>query len=143
MIFCDTSTLAKYYVPEPESLAVQSCLDGEDQVVASELARVELMAVFHRRLREGKWTARQFQAVVRQFLRDDTANYWHWVPVDSGIIEDAVRAFMTLPQQIYLRSADCLHLVTVVHHRFDEIYTHDAHQQSAAGAFGLTFVKLD
>ena len=53
MIFCDTSTLAKYYVPEAETDAVQSHLDGEDQVMASELARVELMAVFHRRLRAG------------------------------------------------------------------------------------------
>ena len=41
MLFCDTSTLAKYYVPEAESGAVCARLDAEDQVVLSELARAE------------------------------------------------------------------------------------------------------
>jgi predicted nucleic acid-binding protein len=54
VIFCDTSALAKYYVPEAESAALASRLDAEDAVVVSELARVELMSVFHRRMRERK-----------------------------------------------------------------------------------------
>jgi predicted nucleic acid-binding protein len=52
MLFCDTSTLAKYYLSEPESDAVRARLDAEDQVLLSELARAELMGVFQRRLRE-------------------------------------------------------------------------------------------
>jgi predicted nucleic acid-binding protein len=142
MVFCDTSTLAKYYVPEAETVVVQSRLDGEDQVMASELARVELMAVFHRRLREGKWNAKEFQAVVRQFSKDDIGGYWYWAPLDSSIVEEAVTAFTTLPESIYLGSAGCLHLVTALHHNFDEIYTHDLHQQQAASAFGLNFVCI-
>jgi len=142
MIFCDTSTLAKYYVPEPETAVVQSCLDGEDQVVASELARAELMAVFHRRFREGKWTNTEIQAAVRQFMQDETASYWTWVPLDSAIVETSVRTFATLPKKIYLRTADCLHLITAVYHHFDEIYTHDEHQQKAASAFGLKFINI-
>jgi len=142
MIFCDTSTLAKYYVPEAETGAVQRHLDGEDQVMASELARVELMAVFQRRLREGKWTRTEFQAVVRQFFKDETAKYWHWVPIDGDIVEGAVRAFSSLPESLLLRSIDCLHLVTAVHENFDEIFTHDRHQQKAASAFGLNFVSI-
>jgi len=31
MIYCDTSTLAKYYVPELETPCVQARLDAEDQ----------------------------------------------------------------------------------------------------------------
>jgi hypothetical protein len=46
MIFCDTSTLAKYYVTEPESATVRSRLDAKDQVVLSESARAELMGAF-------------------------------------------------------------------------------------------------
>jgi hypothetical protein len=142
MIFCDTSTLAKYYVPEAETDAVQCHLDGEDQVMASELARVELMAVFHRRLREGKWRRNEFQAVVRQFFKDETAKYWHWLPIDGDIFEGAVRAFTSLPESLFLHSIDCLHLVTAVHENFDEIFTHDRHQQKAASAFGLNFVNI-
>src|ERR1700751_266552 len=140
MIFCDTSTLAKYYVPEAETDAVQRHLDGEDQVMASELARVELMAVFHRRLREGKWKKNEFQAVVRQFFKDETARYWHWVPIGGDIVEGAVSAFTSLPESLFLRSVDCLHLVTAVNENYDEIFTHARHQQKAASAFGLNFV---
>ena len=32
MLFCDTSTLAKYYVPEEDSVAVQARLDNENHV---------------------------------------------------------------------------------------------------------------
>jgi uncharacterized protein len=142
MIFCDTSTLAKYYVSEPETASVQCHLDKEDQVVASELAKVELMAVFHRRLREGKWTQREFQAVVRQFSKDDITGYWDWLPIESRIVEEAAKAFVTLSETVYLRSADCLHLITALRHSFGEIYTHDSHQQKAAPAFGLNFVSI-
>jgi uncharacterized protein with PIN domain len=62
VIFCDTSALAKYYVPEAESAALASRLDAEDAVVVSELARVELMSVFHRRMRERSCISRFLKA---------------------------------------------------------------------------------
>lgn len=46
-MFCDTSTLAKFYVQEAESAAVRTALDTAERVVLSELAKAELMAVFH------------------------------------------------------------------------------------------------
>ncbi len=142
MIFCDTSTLAKYYVPEAETSAIQRRLDGEPQVYLSDLARAELMGVFHRRLREGKWTSAEFQAVVRQFSKDDIANYWQWLPLDATIVEEVVKTYTTLPKDIFLRTADCLHLVTALHHGFSEIHTHDVHQTRAAGALGLKAVVV-
>ena len=75
MIFCDTSALAKYYVAEAESAALASRLDSEDEVVVSELARVELKSVFHRRMRERKWTQERFQVAARQFSRDDALKH--------------------------------------------------------------------
>lgn len=142
MLFCDTSTLAKYYVPEKDSAAVQTRLDNEDQVAFSELARAELMGVFHRRLRERKWVKGEFLAVVRQFFKDDIGGYWTWLPVDGVIVEQSVKTFTTLPENIFLRTADCLHLVTALHHGFPEIHTHDAHQIQAASALGLTAVQI-
>jgi len=142
MLFCDTSTLAKYYVPEADSAAVQTRLDKEDQVALSELARAELMGVFHRRLRERKWTRDEFLAVVRQFSKDDMGGYWTWLPLDGVIVEQTVKTFTTLPDTISLRTADCLHLVTAMHHGFSEIYTHDSHQIQAAAVVGLTAIRI-
>lgn len=142
MIFCDTSTLAKYYVNEPESAVVRAALDAEDQVMASELARAELMAVFHRRLRERIWTRADFLAVVRQFQRDDVGRFWSWLPVESALMEQAAQTYATLPDTVFLRTADCLHLLTALRSGVQEIHTHDRHQTEAAPSLGLRPVRL-
>lgn len=142
MLFCDTSTLAKYYVPEVDSALVRERLDQEDHIALSELARAELMGVFHRRLRERKWTNSEFLAAVRQFSQDDIGGYWSWLPLDGVIVEQSVKTFTTLPENIFLRTADCLHLVTALHHGFSCVHTHDAHQMAAASALGLTAARI-
>jgi len=142
MLFCDTSTLAKYYVTEPESDAVRARLDAEDHVLLSELARAELMGVFHRQVRERRWNRNAFLTVVRQFSTDEAGGYWMWAPLDGGIVEQVVRACATLPDDVFLRTADCLHLVTALRHGFSEIHTHDAHQRAGAAALGLTAIAI-
>jgi len=142
MLFCDTSTLAKYYVSEPESDAVRSRLDGEDQVLLSELARAELLGLFHRRLRQRGWDRNEFTTVVRQFSTDEGSGYWTWIPLDGEIVEQVVRLYATLPEDVLLRTADCLHLVTALRHGFGEIHTHDTHQHDGASALGLTAVAI-
>jgi predicted nucleic acid-binding protein len=142
LIFCDTSALAKYYVPEAESAALSSRLDSEDAVVVSELARVELMSVFHRRMRERKWTRERFQVAAGQFSRDDALKYWSWLPVSSHIVGAASQLYLSLPESVFLRASDCLHLVTALHEGFEEICTFDRHQQAAVHALGLTIVTI-
>jgi predicted nucleic acid-binding protein len=137
MIFCDTSAAAKLYVPELESRAIRRLLETEDEVCLSELARVELMAVFHWRLREKKWTRDQFLAAVRQFAHDDLGGFWTWLPLNPTIVNAAAKTYATLPDAVFLRSSDCLHLMTATNHRFDEIYTYDSHQAIAAPVLGL------
>ena len=142
MILCDTSTVAKLYVPEHESAAVRERLEAEDELCVSELLRPELMGVFHRRLREGKWTRADFLTVVRQFSTDDLGGFWTWLRLDSTIVEAAARTYTTLPDDVFLRCADCLHLVTALHHNFVDIYTHDKHQTNAAPILGLKPIAI-
>jgi predicted nucleic acid-binding protein len=138
VIFCDTSAVAKLYIPEKDSVVVRAKLESEDQVFVSELARVELMGVFHRQLREKKWTQSQFQTAIRQFSNDDVGGFWTWLTLDPATLEAAAKTYTTLPDSVFLRSADCLHLMTALHHGFTEIYTYDRHQTLAAQALGLT-----
>lgn len=121
MILCDTSTAAKLYVPERETAPVRHLLEAQDEVCASELARVELMGVFHRRLREGKWSRADFLAVVRQFSHDDIGGFWTRLPLTAALVEAAATIYATLPETVFLRSADCQHLVTAVHYNFGEL----------------------
>jgi len=141
MIFCDTSAAVKLYVPERESKAMRRLLETEDQVCVSELARIELMGAFHRRLREGIWTQTDFLAAVRQFSNDDICGFWTWLPLDKSIIDAAAKTYATLPGTVFLRSSDCLHLVTALHHNFAEIYTYDTHQSVAASILGLKTIS--
>lgn len=137
MIFCDTSAIAKLYVVEKESPAMRARLETEDQVFVSELARAELMSVFHRQLREKKWTRDHFMSAIRQFTIDDIGGFWTWLPLDAAIIDAAAKIYTTLPDTVFLRAADSLHLVTARHNSFSEIYTYDTHQTRAAAALGL------
>jgi predicted nucleic acid-binding protein len=141
MIFCDTSAVAKLYVVESESTALRTRLESEDQVQLSELVRTELMSVFHRQLRERKWTRDNFLTAVRQFTNDDIGGFWTWLPLESAIIKAASSTYTTLPETVFLRAADSLHLLTALHHGFAEICTYDAHQTAAAAALGLKPVK--
>jgi predicted nucleic acid-binding protein len=138
LIVCDTSAVAKFYVPERESRAIRRLLERADQVCVSDLVRPEIMAVFHRRLREGTWSRQDFLAAVRQFQHDDLTGFWTWLPVDGFIMRAAAETFATLPPTVFLRSSDCIHLVTALKHDFTEFLTFDAHQTLAATALGLT-----
>jgi len=142
MIICDTSAFTKLYVSERESLTLRRITDKEDEVCASELVRTELMSVFHRRWREGKWAHADFIAAVRQFEHDSLSGFWTWLPLDTTIIDAAAKTYTSLPQGIFLRSADCLHLVTALHHNFLEVYTYDTHQIAAASSLGLRPVSV-
>jgi predicted nucleic acid-binding protein len=141
MIFCDTSAAAKLYVPEKDFAAMRIMLEKEEQVFISEFARVELMSVFHRQLREKIWTRHQFMIATRQFMNDDNNGFWTWLPLTSAIFEAAAKTYMTLPDSVFLRSADCLHLVTAIPHGFAGICTFDKHQIGAAVALGLKPLK--
>jgi len=138
MIFCDTSYAAKLYVPEVESPAVRDHLETyPGEVCLSELARAELLGVFHRRLREGRWTPADFSAAARQFQQDDLAGFWTWLPLDGNITQATAQLYLTLPPSVLLRTADSLHLATACHHGFAEIFTFDRHQTLAAPSLGL------
>ena len=142
MIFCDTSTLAKFYLLEPEMPAVRAVFEAAPKICASELARVEVMAVFHRRLREKKCSRPDFQNAINQFIRDDLADYWTWLPLAPAITEAAARTFMTLSPAVFLRASDCIHIATALHNKFDTIHTHDIHQAAAAATLGLKTIAL-
>jgi len=83
------------------------------------------------------WSRGEFLAAAAQFAQDDLDGYWTWLPLDRAVVGGAAQLYARLPQHIFLRSSDCLHLSTALHHRFKEIYTFDAHQSSAAVAAGL------
>ena len=61
MSYLDAAYIAKFYVEEPESERVRTHLDTAGSVASCVHARVEVVSVFHRKLREGLMPQAEFE----------------------------------------------------------------------------------
>lgn len=137
MIYCDTAYLLKFYLDEPGSVAVKELIDRQTGVSSLSLARLELQAAFHRKLREKHINAKTHKALVSQLADDHRDGLWTWLEVDDHLLDRAARQFNTLPSNVFLRASDALHLACAKEHGFREIYSNDQHLLAAAKHFGL------
>jgi predicted nucleic acid-binding protein len=142
MPYFDSAFVAKCYLPEPGHAAIVAFAEQSDHLATSLFARTEVVGVFHRKLREGSLTARDFREVLAQFQQDCRAGIWQFLPVSAEIVEAVVQSYARLPGAVFLRAADCLHLVTAREAGFAEIYSNDRHLLAGAAQFGLKGIDL-
>lgn len=142
MIYFDGCYIAKYYLSEPDSPSVTAAAQAAGSVGCSAHGKVEVAAVFHRKLREGAMTPTDYQLLRSQFELDCSAGLWSWFPAGPQLIEDAVRYFGTLPSTVFLRTGDALHLCSATERGFTAIHSSDKHLLAAAPHFGLSGVVL-
>ena len=114
MIYLDAAYIAKFYVEEPESERVRAHLDAAGAVGSCVHARVEVMSVFHRKLREGLMPQAEFEHFCQQFQADCAAGLWMWFPMQDGLIVESCRRIGLLPPSVFLRSSDAIHLTCAV-----------------------------
>jgi predicted nucleic acid-binding protein len=69
-IYLDTSAVAKLFLPEPDSDAVESVLRGRRDLYLSDLAVTELTSVLVRRVRERSLDGSDARKLHRRLLRD-------------------------------------------------------------------------
>lgn len=137
MSYFDSSYIAKFYLDEPDSEAVRRLAESLGQVRCAVIGRVEVAAVFHRKLREGAFSAAAFREVMAQFADDCHQGLWTWLPLTSALAAKTVAAFGRLPRSVFLRSADAVHLSCAREHGLPEVYTNDRHMSAAAPYFRL------
>lgn len=138
MIYFDAAYIAKLYLKEPDSDAVRARASADGDVCSGVTARLEVVSVFHRKLREKLATPEQFQQFIIQFESDCSAGLWTWLPLTSAVLQSAVEKYRHLPADVFLRSADAIHLATASEAGLAEIFTNDRHLRDAAPHFGLT-----
>lgn len=137
MIYFDAAYIAKLYLKEPDSDAVRARAAAEGEVGSGALARIEVVSVFHRKLREKLAAPGQFQQLMKQFDSDCEAGLWMWLPATPAILQSAVEKYRQLPADVFLRAGDAIHLATAAEARLREIFTNDRHLLAAAPHFGL------
>ena len=136
MIYFDTSYLVRLYYQDPGADAVRS-LAATDHVACAALGQAEMIAAFHRKLREGTIAVRAYAALVNQVAVHIKAGAFQWLAQDVEIFARVRAVYQNLPASVFLRAADAIHLATAAEAGFRTIYSNDAHLLAAAKHFGV------
>ena len=137
MIYFDSAYLAKFYLDEPESDTVRARAAAYGEVVCCVLGRVEVASVFHRKWREKSRTKAECRTLLDQFEADCASGLWTWFPLSGAIVSVAAMKYRSLPDTVFLRAADAIHLACAAELGLAEIFTNDRQLLAAAPHFGL------
>ena len=105
------------------------------RIACAEIGRVEVASVLHRKLRESAISASVHRELHLRFEEDIRAGVWILLPVTQALLARAQAAFRTLPAQLFLRSADCVHLCAAAEAGCREFCSSDRHLLAAADRF--------
>ena len=136
MIYFDTSYLVRLYFDDPGADRVRS-LAATDHVACAALGQAEMMAAFHRKLREGAIKPAACAALVDQVEAHLHAGAFQWLAQDQEVLSRVRRIYRKLPASVFLRGADAIHLATAAEAGFRIVYSNDAHLLAAARHFGI------
>ena len=136
MIYFDTSYLVRLYYQDPGADQVRA-LAATDHVACAALGQTEMMAAFHRKLREGVIKPAAYAALAKQVEVHIKAGAFHWLVQDGEILSRVRQVYRNLPASVFLRGADATHLGTAAEAGFHIVYSNDAHLLAAARHFGI------
>lgn len=142
MIYFDASYVAKCYLNERGADRVRKVAYAADGLASCELARLEFVSILKRHVREHHISGREMRAIWRDFEKDEQSGVWQWLGVTSALLDKARNAVLAVPNTVFLRSGDALHLACAEEHGFEEVYTNDRHMLKAARHFHLTGVNV-
>ncbi len=137
MIYFDTSYLVRLYFRDPGWEAVRE-LAATDHLVCAIHGRAEMIAAFHRKLREAAIKPIQYAALLDQAAADDAEEAIRWVPLSPPTLTKVAAVYSALPASTFLRAADALHLATAAEQGLTTIFSNDHHLLAAATHFGLS-----
>jgi predicted nucleic acid-binding protein len=140
--YFDTAYILKLYLCEPGSEAVMQAANDSGGLASSALAFSELHGALHRNLRDGSLERGEFETVLERFAADVVLDMWHWLPVTMPIHRRVASVYRELPESVFLRTADAIHLATAVEHGFHHVYSNDRHLLAAAPHFGVAGINV-
>lgn len=136
MIYFDTSYLVRLYYHDPGADAVRA-LAATGHLACAAHGQAEMIAAFHRKLREGTIRPASYAALVGQLEAHIQAGAFRWIPQSSEILARIRRVCEKLPATVFLRATDAVHLATAAESGFSEVYSNDAHLLAGAKHFGV------
>lgn len=141
LVYIDSSALAKLYVPEPESDALDAFLRGRRNLLISEVVLSEVLSAIARRWREGELSAAQARAVRAALLADADSGALERLQLAPAVHREAERILFSMGSRP-LRTLDALHLALALTAEATHVITFDARMKTAATECGLRAVEL-
>ena len=111
MIYFDTSYLVRLYYQDPGADRVRA-LTATDHLVCAAHGQGEMMAAFHRKLREGVIRPAAYAALLGQVRTHIEAGAFHWLAPDRETFLRIGQIYQKLPASVFLCGADAIHLAT-------------------------------
>jgi predicted nucleic acid-binding protein len=137
VIYFDSSYIIKCYLAEPGSAQVLALAQSHPGRASALHGRIEFWSGVQRHVREGNLSLPQAESVWRQFVLDENAGLWLFLPVTRLLVETSCNQLAALPPAVLCRAADALHLSCAKEEGFGEVYSNDRHLIAAAPYFGL------
>jgi uncharacterized protein len=135
-VYLDTSALAKLYVQETDSDALDSALVGRQDLLISELVLTELTSVLTRRIREGALAPATGRRIYQQVFRDVRAGEYRLLDLTPATHREAERLLLAIGRHAPIRAADSLHLATAALAEARCLVTYDRQMHAAASTLG-------
>jgi predicted nucleic acid-binding protein len=136
-VYFDTSYIAKFYFNEPESPRVRALVRKADVIYSSLWALAELHTVLHRRIREGGSSPKDARELSLRFSEHIQDGLWNLIPVNEGLLRRTSALVVSGPPDLFIRTADAVHLTTAQEIGEHAVWTNDRHMLAAASYFGL------
>jgi predicted nucleic acid-binding protein len=136
-VYLDATYIAKFYFNEPESLRVRDLVREAGTVYSSLWALAEFHSVLHRQVREGGVSPQDARDLAFRFSEHVTDGLWNLVPVHGTLLRRTGAMIISAPRDLFIRTADAVHLATAHEIGEREVWTNDRHMLAAAAYFGL------
>jgi uncharacterized protein len=133
-VYLDASALAKLYLPEPESVALDRALQGRRDLTVSDLAVTDLLAALAER-RLAKREASLAQRARLALLGDLDSGMYRRAEIAPATHRAAERLLASARPP--LRAADALHLALAMTAGVATFLSYDARRAEAARGLGL------
>ncbi len=140
-VYLDSSALAKLYVPEPESDALDALLLGRRDLLISELAITEVMSAVARKRREGMLTAAQTFEIRDAVMADADSGSFYRLDLNPSVHRQAEHLLLTV-ESVALRTIDALHVALALQGSASYVVTFDARMRDVALHAGLKAVVV-
>jgi predicted nucleic acid-binding protein len=137
-LYFDTSYIAKFYFNEPESPRVRELVRKADPIYSSLWALAEFHAVLRRRVREDSYSHAHAGNLASRFSAHIGDGLWNLIPVTEGVLRRTSALIQSAPPDLFLRTADAVHLTTAQEAGEREVWTNDRRMLAAAAYFGLS-----